>query len=102
MRWNDVCYLLGMPDMSQDDAGNVIQGKPERRMRFCNRYTVGSDLWATSYDVGLRADALLQLRANEYSGETEVEFEGVQYDVENATVDGEFVKLQLGRHVSNG
>lgn len=102
MRWNDVCFLLAWPDMVQDEAGNVIHGQPERRMRYCNRFTVGSDLWATSFDVGLRADALIQLRADEYSGESEVEFGGVQYDVENASVSGEFVKLQLGRHVSNG
>ena len=101
MRWNDVITLLGKPGLHQDSAGNVQPGEPERRRRYCNPRTVGADAWATSFDLGLRADAEVELRAADYAGEEEAEYRGEQYDVERAVRSGEFVRLQLGRHASN-
>lgn len=102
MRWNETVTLLAKPYLHQDEAGNVHTGWPERRERFCNAYTVGADAWSAAIDLGLRADAEVQLRAVDYGGEEEVEFRGVEYDVERVTHSGDFVRLQLGRHASNG
>lgn len=101
MRFNDEIVLLAKPNFYQDEAGNVHEGEAERRERFCNPYTVGADAWATSVDLGLRADAEVQLRTCDYAGEEEAEYHGVEYDVEKVTREGDFVRLQLGRHISN-
>ena len=102
MRWNDTCTLVGSPNRYQDEAGAWHEGEPAKREVFCNRYSVGADAWATSLDAGLRADAEVQLRACEYAREQTVVFDGVEYDVERVVGKGDFVRLQLGRHVSNG
>lgn len=102
MYWDDEVYLLAKPDLAQDAEGNIVPGEPERRHRLCNSFTVGAQTWASAVDLGLRADAEIQLWAFEYDGEDEVEYHGVEYDVVRATRQGDYVRLQLGRRASNG
>ena len=102
MRWNAAVALLAYPDRHQGPDGSIVYGEPERRVRFCNPYTVGADSWATAVDLGLRADAEIQLRACDYADESSCVYEGVEYDVEKVTRTGELVRLQLGRRASNG
>lgn len=100
MRWNDVVTLLSSKP-EKDSMGNVVEGEVTRRDVFCNRRTVGSESWSTSIDLGLRADAQVQVRSIEYQGEDECVFHGVEYDIERVTDSGEFTILQLGRKASN-
>ncbi len=102
MRWNDAAVLLGQPELSQDAAGNVTELPPDRADVFCNAYSMGASAWAASVDIGLRADAVIQLRSCDYDGQQQVEYGGELYDVERVTATGEFTKLQLGKRVSNG
>lgn len=102
MRWNDTAVLLGQPVLSQDAAGNVTELEPERADVFCNAYSMGASAWAASVDIGLMADAVIQLRSCDYGGQQQVEYRGERYDVERVTCAGEFTKLQLGKRVSNG
>lgn len=102
MRWNAAVTLLAYPDRHQGPDGSIVYGEPERRVRFCNSYTVGADSWATAVDLGLRADAEIQLRACDYADESSCVYDGVEYDVEKVTRTGELVRLQLGRRASNG
>lgn len=102
MRWSEAITLLGQPRLTQDSSGNVIEAEPERRDVFCNQYTLGADAWATAVDIGLRADASVQVRSCDYNGEDEAIYHDVEYDIERVTASGEFTLLQLGRHVSNG
>ena len=83
------------------DAPRLSRQAPGAR-RLCNPYTVGADSWATAVDLGLRADAEIQLRACDYADESSCVYEGVEYDVEKVTRTGELVRLQLGRRASNG
>lgn len=102
MRWNEVCTLVGNPRRYQDLAGAWHEGEPERRRVYCNRYSVSLDSWSTAIDAGLRPEAEIQLRACDYLGEPEVELGGVEYDVGRVSGGGDFVRLTLERHVTNG
>lgn len=101
MRWNETIELLGRPSVTQDEAGNTVHGEAERRMRFCNPYTVGASDWATAMDLGLRLEAEVQVRSVDYAGETECVYRGVQYDISKVTHSGEIVNLQLSRRANN-
>ncbi len=101
-RWNDTVELLGMPELHQDSSGRWVGGEKKRRKVYCNPYTVGAETWSTSIDMGLRADYEVQIRANEYRGETEAVYRGVECDVEKVTCSGDFTRLQLGKKASNG
>lgn len=100
-RWNDTCELLSSPERFQDAEGNWHQGTQHAATVYCNRFAVGGSTWASVVDAGLRADAELQVRACDYAGQDEVRFHGTEYDVTRVVDSGEFVRLTLGRRLSN-
>ena len=105
MRFNDQITLVSTPEKAQDAAGAWHAGKPTKVHLYCNPRTVGSYAWATAVDAGLRADAEVEVRTQEYEalGSPQLAFyHGVECDVEKVSVKGDMTRLQLGRHVRNG
>lgn len=101
-RWAKTCVLVGRGEPVQADDGSWSAGEETETEVFCNPYTVGLEEWAVSNrDLGLRADAEIQLRTCDYSGETIVRYNDELYTVERSTVSGDFTKLQLGRRTPN-
>lgn len=102
MRWAETCVLVADPESYQADDGSWHEGEAEETTVFCNPYTVGLEQWAVSNrDLGLRADAELQVRSADYAGQRGVVFGGREYTVERVTGSGEFTRLQLGRKAGN-
>lgn len=102
MRWNQTIRLIGEPQISQDEMGNVVSTEAVPRTVFCNPYTVGASAWAASIDLGLRADAEVEVRTVDYDGENTAVYDGTEYTVERIEVKGDITRLQLGRMASNG
>lgn len=100
MRWTDAITLVSYPDMAQDATRAWHRGEPSKRVVLCNRRTLGLQRRTESVDLGMRADAEVEVRTCEYNGETEALYLGTTYDCE-ATVDGDFTYLTLGRRVAD-
>lgn len=101
-RWAETCVLVagGAPEQLED--GSWAVGEAEESEAFCNPYTVGLEAWTVSNrDLGLGADAEVQLRSCDYAGQPTVRYRGNEYAVERVTDSGEFVRLQLGRKAGN-
>lgn len=101
MRWADVVTLVSHPGMEQDETGAWHEGEPTERAVFCNRRTLGAQRRSEAVDVGMRAEAEVEVRTCDYHGETEAVFLGVRYDAEPSQ-SGDFTYLTLGRRVADG
>lgn len=102
MRYAEACTLVALPSRYQASDGSWQDGDTVETEVFCNSYTVSLEEWSVSNrDLGLRADAELQLRTVDYDGQPTVIYNGAEYTVERVTVSGEFTRLQLGKLVPN-
>lgn len=68
---------------------------------FCNQMTIGTSAYMAARISGLHADAEVQLRSCEYSGQQRAELDGVEYTVERVLDTGEFTRLTLTKRASN-
>lgn len=113
-RWNRVVTLLTPAERYQDEEGGWHYGEPERRVVFCNEYTIGvmamshlrsSDVRMSNQnepiDVGMRNEHMIQLRSVDYQGEDRCEFEGKEYEVLYSTGAGEMRMLTIGQRIGN-
>ncbi len=101
MRWNNTISLLSHPASYQDDMGMWHEGDNTSREVFCNEFAVGANTYNQALTAGLRADIDVQLRAIDYEDEPEAVYNGVEYTVHHVTRKGEYIRLQLGKKVSN-
>lgn len=98
MRWGETITLIADSEPVQNADGSWTAGERVETEVFCNPYTVGLESWLVSNrDLGLHADAEVQVRTAEYGGQGTAWYHGGEYTVERATVSGEFTNLQLGR-----
>lgn len=95
MRWNETCLLVAK-SFATDEEG-VPHPEDARTEVFCNPRTVGSHTWSSMYEIGLSADAQVQLRTCDYDGQLDVFYRGEWYSVEVAQEKGDFTVLTL-RH----
>lgn len=102
MRWNQTIRLIGEPQISQDEMGNVVSTEAVPRTVFCNPYTVGASAWAAFIDLGLRLDAEVVVRTVDYEGEGTAVYDGTEYTVEKSDPMGDFTRLKLEKKASNG
>lgn len=101
-RWFEICTLVSDGEPTQTESGSWTIGEQEETVVFCNPYTVGLDTWLVSNrDLGLKADAEIQVRACDYTGQPTVLYRDNEYTVEKVTDSGEFIRLQLGRKAKN-
>lgn len=102
MRWNETCMLISESDPIQEADGSWTPGAEIETLVFCNPYTVGREDWLVSNrDLGLTADAEIQVRTADYDGQDTVWYHDGYYTVERVTVSGEVTNLQLGRKVGD-
>lgn len=106
MRWTDTITLVDYP-MTQDELGNWSRGEPVKTTVFCNRRTVGLSRRSEAVDVGMRADAEVQIRTCDYAGQTKAEFKLGPYQDEpelfdaEPSVSGDYTYLTLGRRLED-
>lgn len=94
-----VTLITSIP-LQGDDGGVRIER--EETVIFANPYSVGSSAWMAARSAGLHADSEIQVRTFDYDGQTIVEMEGVEYDVERVASKGDYTRLTLKKRLSNG
>lgn len=114
-RWNETITLLTPVAPYQDSAGVWHEGGRESREVFCNPMTIGSMTMAhmrsadirttggeSSLDVGLRTEAMVQVRSLDYLGEDRVIYHEEEMELVAKTTSGENTTLMLARRLGNG
>lgn len=99
MRWNRTCVLVAKT-YAPDDEG-VMRATDVKTEVFCNEFSVGAHTWSSMYEIGISADAEIQVRACDYEGQRDVVLDGKQYSVETVTGAGDFKNLVLRRQQSD-
>lgn len=99
MRWTDAATLISH-ETYQDEDGAWHEGEPVRTHVFCNRRSLSAARMSEAVDVGMRAEAEIEVRTCDYDGQTEVEYMGCTYDAEPYW-RGDTTYLTLGRRISD-
>lgn len=98
-RWCDAVTLILSIPLTEETNSNGFPGlaTEERRLVFCNKKSVGYSEFYQSQQAGYKAELKLQIRTQDYNGETLVEFEGRRYKVLRTyeSKGGEFTELTL-------
>lgn len=99
-RYSEVITLVSVGEPTVDDEGNQTLERIETDV-FANRYTMGLNTWAAARANGLHADARFNVRTFDYAGQQRAIHDGIEYEVERASVRGEFTTLVLKRRLGN-
>lgn len=97
MRWDSTITLTSV-SVEVGDNG-VPTETVTTTCSWCNRHRVGSSAYFAARSAGLHADAVVELRSAAYSGEQQATLDGVPYEVEGVSEEGEFVRLTLRRRL---
>jgi len=95
MRWNETCTLVDKSYVP--DVEGVPQPAETRTVVFCNPRTVGAHTWSSMYEIGISADAQIQVRTCDYEGQRDVLYRDKWFSVEIVQEKGDFSVLTL-RH----
>lgn len=93
MRFNETCTLVAK-DYEPDDEG-VMKVTDRKSDVFCNPFSIGAHTWSSMYEIGISADAELQIRSCDYDGQRDVFYREKWYSVEVVKEEGDFVRLTL-------
>ena len=99
MRWNGTCKLIGKT--YEPDSEGVMQPTDDPKEVFCNEFAIGAHTWSSMYEIGISADAELQVWSNEYDGQRDVFYKGEWYSVEVVKTEGDFTRLTLRHQASD-
>ena len=80
MYWREVCFLCGQEHEELDKLGKPYQTF-EKRALFCNEKGVKRSEFYQAEAQGYRPELCLEIRAEEYGGETHVEFRRRMYRI---------------------
>jgi len=100
MRWDKVANLYSAK-VTHDSEGNPSEEKADEATVFANAMNMGLESWAAARNSGLHADASIQVRSAEYSGQNRCEVDGTEYEVERSYDTGEYTTLTLKRRLRN-
>lgn len=95
MRWTQTCTLVKKL-YTPDDEG-VMRVEDIKTEVFCNEFSIGANTWSSMYEIGISADAELQVRTCDYDSQRDVFYNGKWYSVEVVKAEGDFTRLTL-RH----
>lgn len=100
-RW-DLQITLIATNPVQDENGAWVDGEPIETKVFANRLTLGTSTWLAAASAGLHADASIQVKTAEYTGQDAVILDGLEYTIEKSQNAGEYTTLTLARRLRNG
>lgn len=79
--WLGLCTLIAT--VTERDELGVAQKKERRRRVPCNLYDMSARSYYAAAQAGVKPQAVVEMRACAYSGETLVELAGVVYSVDS-------------------
>ena len=100
-RW-DLYIELMDTNPTQNESGAWVEGEPTKTGVYANRLTLGTSTWLAAASAGLHADASIQVKTAEYTGQDAVILDGLEYTVEKSQNAGEYTTLTLARRLRNG
>lgn len=100
MRWDKVAELY-TAEVVRNSEGDPQELKRDHAVIFANSRNMGLESWAAARSYGLHADASIQVRSPEYSGQNRCVVDGVEYEIERSYDTGEYTTLTLKRRLSN-
>ncbi len=100
MRFNSTATLIDAV-VTLDSTGNPVEVIAESPV-FVNKYVVGATAWFAAREAGLKADAEVSLRTCDYDGQERLLMDGIEYEVERVSDNGEFTRLTLANRLANG
>lgn len=100
MRWDGTARLVTKGVAVSEDGSAHEESKSVAV--FVNVRNIGTSAWLAARSAGLHADAEIELRTCDYSGQQCVVIGKTEYDVERASEKGEFTTLTLSRRLRNG
>ena len=86
---------------AKDAEGNHSEARSNEATVCANSRHMGLEAWAAARSQGLHADASIQVRSMEYSGQNRCVVDGVEYEVERSYDTGEYTTLTLKRRLHN-
>ena len=96
MEYTEKLTLIGITT-SQDEIGNITSTETETEV-FAKPNVVGTREFYNAMMVGIKPQAELQIRKLNYSGQEEVEYNGVRYSVIRTIPKGKFdIVLVIGQ-----
>lgn len=113
-RWNRTLTLLTPAKRYQDEEGGWHYGEPQKRVIFCNEYTIG--IMAMSHlrssevrmandnepvDIGIRNEHMVQVRSVDYNSEDRCIYENDEYEILYSTGAGDYRLLTIGQRIGN-
>jgi hypothetical protein len=99
MRWNETCDLVAK-EYGTDDEG-VTTAVETITTVFCNARTVGASTWSSMYEIGISADAQVQVRTCDYAEQRDAVYRGRRYSIEVVEERGDFTVLTMRRQQSD-
>lgn len=85
---------------TQDEIGNIIQTETSRTI-YAKKNFVGVQEFYNAVAVGITPTAQLQIRALNYHNESEVDYNGVRYNVVRTKMVGNDIVLVLANKEGN-
>lgn len=100
MRFAAVIELIALTQTA-DAIGQQVSAKTSRTV-FANEFEVGTAEFYAAGAQGLKADAVYQVRAIEYEGETLMSVGDVEHNIIRVKRRGEWTLLTCERVLGNG
>ena len=97
--WAGVCQLVA--EMQTRDKRGVVTTEQTCRDVPCNVYSISAAAYYAASAAGIKPQAVIELRACAYRGETLVRFNGSLLAVERAERTPDNVRLTLVERVGN-
>lgn len=80
MNYDHELTLLEHP-IVEDEIGNQVPGEAVETILLCRQQSVSRSEFYNAAAVGVQPEAVFIIHAYEYTGQTEVRFEGTRYKV---------------------
>lgn len=97
--WAGMCQLVG--ETQTRDKRGVVSTQQTFRDVPCNVFSISAAAYYAASAVGIKPQAVLELRACAYHGETLVRFNGALLSVERVERKPDNVRLTLVERVGN-
>lgn len=97
--WAGVCQLVA--EMQTRDKRGVVTTEQTCRDVPCNVYSISAAAYYAASAAGIKPQAVIELRACAYRGETLVKFNGALLAVERAERSPDNVRLTLVERVGD-
>lgn len=97
--WAGTCQLI--KERRARDKRGVVSANPTRREVPCNVRSISQSAYYAASAAGIKPQAVIELRACAYRGETLVRFNGALLSVERVERTPDNVRLTLVERVGN-